>query len=120
MAVLKYKTAQKCIDCLILIRLLIIALAFYFYSYLFTYMGLLFKVTAHLLLIGKCMLNTPLTQTLSLVWKLLTVLILPVIMAIYVKTMDTYYGPFVFADLDLGKNLHKWVVLAIYLAFLLC
>ncbi len=83
-------------------------------------MGLLFKVTVHQLSIGKCMLNTPLTQALSLVWKLLTVLILPVIMAIYVKIMDSYYGPFAFEDLDLGKNLHKWIVFAIYLAFLLC
>jgi hypothetical protein len=65
-------------------------------------------------------MNHPLTQTLSLIWKLLTVLILPVIMAVYVQVMDNYYGPYSFSDLDQGKNLDKWIVLAIYLGFLLC
>jgi len=66
------------------------------------------------------MLNHPLTKALSLVWKLLTVLILPIIMAIYVEIIDAYYGPFVFSDLDEGKNLHKWGIIGIYLTFLLC
>lgn len=65
------------------------------------------------------MLNHPLTQVLSLAWKLLTVLIIPIIMTIYVKTMSGFYNDFSFSDLDQGKNLHKWVVLAVYLAFLL-
>lgn len=62
----------------------------------------------------------PITQTLSIIWKLLTVLILPVIIAIYVNIMDVYYGPFIFSDLDKGQNAHKWIVFAIYLLFLLC
>ena len=70
--------------------------------------------------IGKNMLNHPLTQALSLAWKLLTVLILPVIMAVYVEVVDTYYIAFSFSDLDQGKNLHKWAILGIYLLFLLC
>ena len=65
-------------------------------------------------------MNQPLTQALSLTWKLSTVLILPVIIAIYVKVMDAYYGPFTFSELDQGQNSHKWIVLAIYLFFLLC
>ncbi|TEW54136.1 hypothetical protein E2R68_09665 [Psychromonas sp. RZ22] len=67
------------------------------------------------------MLNQSLIQTLSLFWKLLTVLILPVIMFLYIKFMDVCYEqPFTFADLDQGKNIHKWMIIAIYLAFLLC
>jgi len=65
-------------------------------------------------------MNHPLTQALSLLWKLLTVLILPIIIAVYVKVMDVYYGPFSFSELDLGQNLHKWLIFAIYLLFLLC
>ena len=37
----------------------------------------------------------------------------------YVIAMNRYYGGFTFADLDQGKNIHKWGVLAIYLAYLL-
>ncbi|MDA7746915.1 hypothetical protein N8878_06240 [Psychromonas sp.] len=66
------------------------------------------------------MSNQPHTQILSLIWKLLTVLIIPIIMILYIKAMSALYGDFSFSDLDQGKNLHKWVVLAIYLAFLLC
>lgn len=66
------------------------------------------------------MFNHPLTQALSIAWKLLTVLIIPIIMITYVKTINGLYGDFSFSDLDQGKNLHKWAVLAVYLAFLLC
>ena len=72
------------------------------------------------MLIGKNMLTPPFTQVLSLMWKLLTVLIIPIIMAIYVQAVIFWQPEFSFAELDQGKNLHKWVVLAIYLAFLLC
>lgn len=66
------------------------------------------------------MFNLPLTQALSLLWKLLTVLILPVIMAVYIEVVDTYYFEFSFSELDQGKNLHKWAILGIYLVFLVC
>jgi len=66
------------------------------------------------------MFSHSLTQILSIFWKLLTVLIIPVIMFLYVKVMAAYYPEFTFSDLDQGKNLHKWVVFAIYLTFLLC
>ncbi|TEW52172.1 hypothetical protein E2R67_03805 [Psychromonas sp. RZ5] len=66
------------------------------------------------------MFNHSLNQILSLIWKLLTVLIIPIIIFFYIKIIDTCYTPFSFADLDQGKNIHKWLVLALYLAFLLC
>ena len=66
------------------------------------------------------MFNHSLSQILSLVWKLLTVLIIPVIMLIYVKVTNALYPPFSFQELDQGENSHKWIILAIYLSFLLC
>jgi len=66
------------------------------------------------------MFNHSLHQILSLIWKLLTVLIIPIIIFFYIEIVDTFYMPFSFADLDQGKNIHKWLVLAIYLTFLLC
>ena len=66
------------------------------------------------------MFNHSLPQILSLVWKLLTVLIIPIIMLCYVKFLNAFYTPFSFEELDQGKNIHKWIVLAIYLFFLLC
>lgn len=66
------------------------------------------------------MFNHPVTQVLSLMWRLLTVLIIPIIIYLYVAVMDYYNGNFSFADLDQGKNIHKWIVFAIYLACILC
>jgi hypothetical protein len=66
------------------------------------------------------MFNHSFNQILSLVWKLLTVLIIPIIIVCYVKTVDAFYPSFTFSDLDQGQNAHKWIVLAIYLLFLLC
>ena len=72
-----------------------------------------------MLQIGNTMFNHSLNQILSLIWKLLTVLIIPIIIFLYIEIVDTCYMPFSFADLDQGKNIHKWLVLALYLAFLL-
>ena len=65
------------------------------------------------------MFNHSLNQILSLIWKLLTVLIIPIIIFFYIEIVDTFYMPFSFVDLDQGKNIHKWLVLALYLGFLL-
>jgi hypothetical protein len=65
------------------------------------------------------MFMTQLSQFLILLWKLSSVFVLPLIMMGYVLLMDRYGGGFTFADLDQGKNIHKWAVLAIYLAYLL-
>jgi len=62
---------------------------------------------------------TQLSQFLVLLWKLSSVFVIPLIMMGYVMVMDSYDGRFTFADLDQGKNIHKWLVFAIYLAYLL-
>ena len=64
------------------------------------------------------MFNHSLNQILSLIWKLLTVLIIPVIIFFYIEIVDTFYMPFSFVDLDQGKNIHKWLVLIIYIFLL--
>jgi len=53
-------------------------------------------------------------------WKLLAVLIIPIIIFFYIKITNAFFIPFTFADLDQGQNIHKWLILAIYLTFLLC
>jgi hypothetical protein len=60
-----------------------------------------------------------LSQLLVLLWKLSSVLVIPLIMVGYVMLMHSYDESFTFEDLDQGKNFHKWLVLAIYLAYLL-
>lgn len=65
------------------------------------------------------MFLTQFSQVLILLWKLSSVFVIPLIMVGYVMAMNSYYGSFSFADLDQGKNIHKWLVLAIYLAYLL-
>ena len=65
------------------------------------------------------MFMTQLSQLLILLWKLSSVFVIPLIMIGYVMVMNHYYGNFTFADLDQGQNIHKWGVLAIYLAYLL-
>jgi hypothetical protein len=60
-----------------------------------------------------------LSQLLVLLWKLSSVLIIPLIMIGYVMVMNSYDESFTFEDLDQGKNFHKWLVLAIYLAYVL-
>jgi len=59
------------------------------------------------------------SQVLILLWKLSSVFIIPLIMVCYVMAMNSYDGSFTFADLDQGKNIHKWLVFAIYLAYIL-
>jgi len=66
------------------------------------------------------MFNHSYHQLLSLMWKLLTVLIIPLIMFAYIELVDIFYMPFNFADLDQGKNIHKWLILGLYLIFLFC
>jgi len=66
------------------------------------------------------MFNLSLVQILSLTWKLLTVLIIPIIIVSYIKFMQAFYPPFDFSELDLGQNIHKWIIFTLYLLFLLC
>ncbi|PKF60775.1 hypothetical protein CW745_12935 [Psychromonas sp. psych-6C06] len=65
------------------------------------------------------MFITQLSQLLILLWKLSSVFVIPLIMIAYVMLMSRYDANFTFADLDKGKNIHKWLVFAIYLAYLL-
>ena len=60
-----------------------------------------------------------LSQLLILLWKLSSVFVIPLIIIAYVMVMNSYDGSFTFEDLDQGKNFHKWLVLAIYLAYVL-
>lgn len=65
------------------------------------------------------MLRIHLSQFLLLVWKLSSVFIIPVIIFSYILVAQSYDQNFNFQSLDQGKNIHKWVVLAIYLAYIL-
>jgi len=65
------------------------------------------------------MFVTQLSQFLILLWKLSSVFVIPLIMIAYVMVMSSYDQRFTFADLDQGKNIHKWGVFAIYLVYLL-
>jgi len=65
------------------------------------------------------MLRTNLTPFLLLTWKLSTVYILPIIIYLYLKLMTFYTGNFTFQQLDEGINIHKWMVVCIYLLYLL-
>lgn len=60
-----------------------------------------------------------LSQLLILLWKLSSVLVIPLIMVAYVMMMNSYDDSFTFEDLDRGKNIHKWTVFAIYLIYIL-
>ena len=65
------------------------------------------------------MFTAQLSQFLILLWKLSSVLVIPLIMLAYVKILNSYDGNFTFQHLDQGKNIHKWMVFAIYLIYLL-
>lgn len=65
------------------------------------------------------MYSHPLIQILSLLWKLLTVLIIPIIIAIYIKVLSHWHPELSFASLDNGKNVHKWIIISIYALFLI-
>jgi surface polysaccharide O-acyltransferase-like enzyme len=65
------------------------------------------------------MFLTQLSQFLILLWKLSSVFVIPLIIIAYVMVMSHYDQRFTFAELDQGKNIHKWLVFAIYLAYLL-
>ena len=65
------------------------------------------------------MLRAHLSQALLLLWKLSSVFIIPIIIVSYVAILNSYDSTFDFQQLDQGKNIHKWVVLAIYLSYLL-
>jgi hypothetical protein len=67
----------------------------------------------------KNMLIAQFSQLLILLWKLSSVFVLPLVMIGYVVVMHHYDETFNFSTLDTGKNLHKWIVLAIYLSYLL-
>lgn len=59
------------------------------------------------------------SQILLLLWKLSTIFTVPLIMLLYVMLMSLFSGDFTFQQLDQGKNIHKFAVLAIYLFYLL-
>ncbi|MCP5076593.1 MAG: hypothetical protein GY951_00830 [Psychromonas sp.] len=59
------------------------------------------------------------SQFLILLWKLSSVFVIPLIMIGYVMLMNSYDESFTFEDVDQGKNLHKWLVFAIYLSYIL-
>ncbi len=59
------------------------------------------------------------SQLLLLLWKLSTIYTIPIIILLYITLMNSYSGDFTFQQLDQGKNIHKWGVLAIYLSYLL-
>ncbi len=59
------------------------------------------------------------SQFLILLWKLSSVFVIPLIMMGYVTLMHSYDDNFTFAQLDQGKNIHKWLVFAIYLGYIL-
>lgn len=65
------------------------------------------------------MLRIHLSQLLLLLWKLSSVFIIPVIIFSYVSILNSYDQTFNFQSLDQGKNIHKWVVLAVYLFYIL-
>lgn len=64
------------------------------------------------------MYMTQLSQFLILLWKLSSVFVIPLIMVGYVMAMSSYDANFTFADLDQGRNVHKWAVFAIYMVYL--
>lgn len=59
------------------------------------------------------------SQILLLLWKLSTIFTVPLIMLLYVMLMSLFSADFTFQQLDQGKNIHKFAVLAIYLFYLL-
>ena len=65
------------------------------------------------------MFLTQFSQFLILLWKLSSVFVIPLIMVGYVMVMQSYDAGFSFAELDQGKNIHKWLVFAIYLSYIL-
>ena len=65
------------------------------------------------------MFLTQFSQLLILLWKLSSVFVIPLIMVGYVMVMHSYDDSFSFTDLDQGKNIHKWLVFAIYLSYIL-
>ena len=65
------------------------------------------------------MFITQLAQLLTLLWKLSSVFVIPVIMIVYVMLMNSYDDSFTFEDLDQGTKFHKWLVFAIYLSYIL-
>lgn len=64
------------------------------------------------------MLRTYFSQLLLLCWKLSSVLVIPLIMLLYVYVIHRYNTEFTFQSLDQGRNIHKWIVFAIYLCYL--
>ena len=65
------------------------------------------------------MLRIHFSQLLLLLWKLSTVYIIPIIILLYIDLLNAYLGEFSFQQLDQGQNIHKWLILAIYLLYLL-
>jgi len=65
------------------------------------------------------MLRTNFVSFLLLCWKLSTVFTLPVIIYFYLMLMTLYADNFSFQQLDEGINIHKWIVVIIYLIYLL-
>lgn len=65
------------------------------------------------------MLRVRFSQILLLTWKLSTVFIIPIIINLYLTVMTMYIEGFSFQDIDQGQNVHKWIIFALYLIYLL-
>lgn len=65
------------------------------------------------------MLRVRFSQILLLTWKLSTVFIIPIIINIYLAVLSHYVEGFDFQTIDEGQNVHKWIIFAIYLMYLL-
>lgn len=65
------------------------------------------------------MLHLHFSKILLLLWKLSTIYIIPVVIELYINSINAYFGEFSFQQLDQGQNIHKWGVLALYLLYLL-
>lgn len=65
------------------------------------------------------MLRTNFISFLLLIWKLSTVFIFPVIIYFYLSLMTFYTDSFTFQQLDQGSNIHKGVVVVVYVIYLL-
>jgi len=65
------------------------------------------------------MLRARISQILLLTWKLSTVFVIPIIIHFYISVMSLYIEGFDFLVLDQGQNIHKWIVFALYLLYLL-
>jgi len=65
------------------------------------------------------MLRTNFISFLLLSWKLSTVFVFPVIIYFYLILMTSYSDGFTFQQLDQGSNIHKGIVVVVYVIYLI-